>query len=46
MVGWDLTVVKPVPEAVEAMLNEVFCCSKVEPRVNFVSVSASELTLI
>ena len=32
---WErLTVVKPVPEAVEAMLDEVFGGSKVEPRID------------
>ena len=32
---WErLTVVKPVPEAVEAMLDEVFCSSKIEPRID------------
>ncbi len=29
-----LTVVKPVPEAVEAILHQVFCCPKIEPRIN------------
>jgi len=31
----DLTVVKPIPEAVEAMLNQVFCGTKVEPRIDY-----------
>jgi hypothetical protein len=34
----DLTVVKPVPEAVEAMLHKILRCSKIEPRVNFISL--------
>jgi hypothetical protein len=30
------SVVKPVPEAGEAILDEVFGCSEVEPRVDWV----------
>lgn len=29
-----LTVIEPVPEAVEAMLDQVFCGSKVEPWID------------
>ena len=32
--GGVRTVVEPVPEAVEAILNQVFRCSKVEPRID------------
>ena len=28
-------VVKPVPEAIEAMFNEVLRCAKVEPRIDW-----------
>jgi len=30
-----LTVIKPIPEAVEAILNQVFCGSKIEPRIDY-----------
>jgi hypothetical protein len=29
------TVVEPIPEAVESMLDQIFCCSKVEPGINY-----------
>jgi hypothetical protein len=29
------TVIEPVPEAVEAMLYEVFGCSKIEPGIDY-----------
>lgn len=33
--GADIrTVVKPVPEAVEAMFHKVFCSPKIEPRID------------
>jgi len=32
--GTVRTVIEPVPKAVEAMFHEVFCCSKVEPRID------------
>lgn len=32
--GVRLTVIKPVPETVEAIFYKVFCCSKIEPRIN------------
>lgn len=31
------TVVEPVPEVVESMLNQVLCCSEVEPRIELVN---------
>lgn len=31
------TVIKPIPEWIEAMLDKVFCCSEVEPRVDWKS---------
>jgi len=43
-----LTVVEPIPETIEAMLNEVFCSPKIKPRVDwhlsehFVCVEASK----
>ena len=39
-----LTVVEPVPEAIEAMLDQVFRCSKVEPWIDcerLVSIDSS-----
>ncbi len=30
-----LTVVKPIPETVKAMLYEVFRCPKIEPRIDY-----------
>lgn len=29
-----LTIVEPIPETVEPVLYKIFCCSKVEPRVD------------
>jgi hypothetical protein len=34
-VDWQRTVIEPIPKLVEAMLHEVFCRSKVEPRVDY-----------
>ena len=31
----SLTIIEPVPEAVESMLYKVFCCSKVEPGIDW-----------
>lgn len=31
-----LTIVKPIPETVEAVLDKVFCCSEIEPRVDLI----------
>lgn len=31
---WRRTVIEPIPKAVEAMSYEMFCCAKVEPRVD------------
>lgn len=28
------SVVEPVPEVVEAIVDEVFCCAEVEPRID------------
>jgi hypothetical protein len=38
--GGERTVVEPVPEAVEAILNEVLCCPKVEPGIDCVNLLA------
>ena len=35
-----LTVVEPIPEAVEAILHKVFCGSKVEPWVDYSYISS------
>ena len=35
-----LTVVEPIPEAVEAILHKVFGCSKVKPRINCSYISS------
>ena len=35
-----LTVVEPIPEAVEAILHEVFGCSKVKPRIDCSYISS------
>lgn len=29
-----LTVIEPIPEAMEAILNQVFCCPEVKPRID------------
>jgi len=43
VIGRAHTVIEPVPKAVEAMFDEIFCCSKVEPRIDcVVSVAAME----
>ncbi len=35
-----LTVVEPIPEAVEAILHKVFRCSKVKPWINYSYISS------
>lgn len=32
-----LTVIKPIPEGVKPMLNQIFCCAKIEPRIDYMS---------
>jgi hypothetical protein len=34
-------VIKPIPEIIESMLHEIFCCSEVEPRIDCISISWS-----
>lgn len=28
------TIIEPIPEAIESMLNKIFCCTKIEPRID------------
>jgi hypothetical protein len=34
-------VIEPIPEIIEPMLNEIFCRSEVEPRINCILISWS-----
>jgi hypothetical protein len=34
--GGPHTVIKPIPKAIESILYQVFCCSEVEPGVNYI----------
>ena len=34
-------VIEPIPKVVESMLDEVFRCAEVEPRVDYINISQS-----
>lgn len=33
--GAQHTVIKPIPETIEPIFDKVFCCSKVEPGIDY-----------
>lgn len=34
------TIIEPIPEAIESMLDKIFCCTKIEPRIDYILSSA------
>lgn len=41
-----LTVIKPIPEGVKPMLNQIFCCAKIEPRIDYMSLLALNASFV